>query len=344
MTRRSLVSILLLVLLLSSSGFLGNAFRPRRHGALGPMDQMNSSLIPRFQLLEGSVQVSKAEARSLQTLTVQSSSIPESPPPISSLSEGFVRGRISVIMPAYNEARFIRQSILRINDELSRLTDDYEILVVNDGSIDSTQKIVSEVLYGLDGHVKLINHDSNLGKGSAFRTGFKSVTGEYTILTDSDSEIWARDLRDFVDAVRYGAADIAIGSKRHPLSLVQAPAERRFLSLAFNVLARIIAGVKVDDTQAGLKCVRSTVLYRIVPTLSIKRYALDLELLTVASFLGLEIKQLPVSVRLDAAVKPKRLVTTFVDVLGIGYRFRIKRWYQKSMKSMDNTYHPIIRL
>src|SRR5256885_9767126 len=111
MTRRSLVSILLLVLLLSSSGFLGNAFRPRRHGALGPMDQMNSSLIPRFQLLEGSVQVSKAEARSLQTLTVQSSSIPESPPPISSLSEGFVRGRISVIMPAYNEARFIRQSI-----------------------------------------------------------------------------------------------------------------------------------------------------------------------------------------------------------------------------------------
>jgi len=309
------------------------------------MDQMNSSLIPRFQLLDGSMaEVTKAEGKSLQTLTVQSPAIPESLHPISGLAEGFVKGRISVIMPAYNEARFIRQSILRINDELRRFTDDYEILVVNDGSMDSTGKIVSEILYGLDGHVKLINHDSNMGKGSAFRTGFKNVTGEYTILTDSDSEIWARDLRDFVDAVRYGAADIAIGSKRHPLSMVQAPPDRRFLSLAFNVLARVIAGVKVDDTQAGLKCVRSNEQYRIVPTLSIKRYALDLELLTVASFLGLEIRQLPVSVRLDAAVKPKRIVRTFVDVLGIGYRFRVKRWYQKSMKSMENTYRPLVRL
>src|SRR3989449_1844939 len=259
MTRRILVSILLLVLLLSGSGFLGVLFRPRLRGVLSPMDQMGSSIVPGLQLLDGStVRVSRGEAKSLQALTVQSS-IPESPQPISALSEGFVKGRISVIMPAYNEARFIRQSILRINDELRRFTDDYEILVVNDGSIDSTGKIVSEVLYGLDGHVKLINHDSNLGKGSAFRTGFKSVTGEYTILTDSDSEIWARDLRDFVDAVRYGAADIAIGSKRHPLSLVQAPAERRFLSLAFNVLARIIAVVNVEVTQAGMKCVQGKV-------------------------------------------------------------------------------------
>jgi len=284
--------------------------------------------------------VSRAGTKSLQTL-VEPSSIPASKQEILGLTEGYVGGRISVVMPAYNEARFIKDSILRIIDQLRQITDDYEILVVNDGSRDGTGRIVNEIQ---DDHVKLINHTSNLGKGSAFRTGFKNVTGEYTILTDSDSEIWARDLRDFVDAVRYGAADIAIGSKRHPLSMVQSPTERRFLSLAFNVLARIIAGVKVDDTQAGLKCVRSTVLYRIVPTLSIKRYALDLELLTVASFLGLEIRQLPVSVRLDAAVKPKRIVRTFVDVLGIGYRFRVKRWYQKSMKSMENTYRPLVRL
>src|SRR5437879_12313526 len=106
MTRRILVSILLLVLLLSGSGFLGVLFRPRLRGVLSPMDQMGSSIVPGFQLLDGStVRVSRGEAKSLQALTVQSSIHDvESPQPISALYEGFVKGRMYVIMPAYNQA------------------------------------------------------------------------------------------------------------------------------------------------------------------------------------------------------------------------------------------------
>ncbi len=339
----------MLALLLTSSGFLGMLFRPR--SLLNPMDQMNSSLIPRYQLIEGSMlAASRAYGRSLSLETYAEDAIIEPLVPIPAVSplhaaslvaEGFVRGRLSVIMPAYNEGHLIRTSIFRIRNQLRQITDDYEIIVVNDGSEDSTAEIVSSIS---DGHLVLVSHETNMGKGSAFRTGFKHVTGEYTMLTDSDSEIWARDLREFVDALRYGAADIAIASKRHQLSWVQAPADRRFLSLAFNILARVVTGIRVDDTQAGLKIVRSTLLYRILPTLSIKRYALDLEFLAVASFLGLEIKQLPVRVRLDAAVRPTRMLRTFVDVIGIGYRFRIRRWYQKTLGYTGDTYRPLIRL
>src|SRR5213594_2565132 len=102
MTRRALVSLLLLLLLLSGSGFLGVLFRPRLRAVLSPMELMGSSIVPGFQLLDGStVRVSRGEAMSLQALTVQSS-IPEPPQPSSAFSQAIVKGRSSVIMPAYN--------------------------------------------------------------------------------------------------------------------------------------------------------------------------------------------------------------------------------------------------
>jgi|SRR5438876_3398361 len=254
------------------------------------------------------------------------------------LADGFVKGRVSIIMPAYNEADHICNSIAEVKKQFSKVCADCEVIVVDDGSGDGTRRLVQNLPY--DG-IKLVTYERNEGKGFAFRKGFSRATGEFTFLVDSDAEIMASELRDYLDALR--AMDIAIGSKRHPLSQVRTPVLRRFLSLGFNIIERLLTGTKATDTQAGFKGMRSLVAYQVMPLITAKRFAFDLEFLTVASLLGFHVKELPVSIDLKATVNVGRVSRMMVDLLGIAYRLRITRWYQKNIETISNTYSPLIR-
>jgi glycosyltransferase involved in cell wall biosynthesis len=248
-----------------------------------------------------------------------------------------VKNRISIVMPAYNEADSIERGVVAVDRQFEAVSEDYEIIVVDDGSEDSTRKIIQEFT---DKKVKLVGYDRNQGKGHAIKIGLHSATGQFAFLIDSDSEIHAKDLMNYVDAL--GSADFVIGSKRHPLSTVRTPAGRRFLSLGFNVLERLLTGVKATDTQAGLKAARSAALYQVLPLLSVKRYAFDAELLAVASLFDFKIKELPVNIDLKATFSARQVFRMFIDLLGIAYRLRIRHWYQKNKLSMSDTYNPII--
>jgi glycosyltransferase involved in cell wall biosynthesis len=240
-------------------------------------------------------------------------------------------------MPAYNEEDSIERGVADVSSQFEAVSGDYEIIVVDDGSEDGTRKIVEEFA---DKKVKLVGYDRNQGKGHAIKIGLYSATGQFAFLIDSDSEIQAKDLTNYVDAL--GSADFVIGSKRHPLSTVRTPAGRRFLSLGFNVLERLLTGVKATDTQAGLKAAKSTALYQVLPLLSVKRYAFDAELLAVASLFDFKIKELPVNIDLRATFSARQVFRMFIDLLGIAYRLRIRHWYQKNKLSMSDTYNPII--
>ena len=240
-------------------------------------------------------------------------------------------------MPAFNEADCIAESIASAKEQFERVCGDFEIIVVDDGSTDGTRRVAASVD---DNRVKVVSYESNKGKGHALKEGFNSVTGEFSFLIDSDLEIVAKDLSAYVSALK--AADIVIGSKRHPLSVVEAPVVRRFLSLGFNVLERLLIGVRASDTQAGLKAARSTVLYKILPLLSVKKYAFDAELLAVASLLDLRLRELPVYIHLRARFSARQVFRMLIDLLGISYRLRIKKWYQKNNGKMSETYRPII--
>jgi glycosyltransferase involved in cell wall biosynthesis len=253
------------------------------------------------------------------------------------LKDGFVKGRISIIMPAYNEADCIAQSIASATAQFEKICVDFEIIVVDDGSTDGTDRIVQTVG---DDRVKVAGYRGNKGKGHALKEGFNFATGEFSFLLDSDLEIGARDLSAYLTALK--AADIVIGSKRHPLSIVETPVVRKFLSLGFNILERGLTGVHASDTQAGLKAARSSALYKIFPLLSVKKYAFDAELLAVASLLRLQIRELPVQIELDATFGARKVFRMFIDLLGIAYRIRLKRWYQKNLARMSDTYKPII--
>jgi glycosyltransferase involved in cell wall biosynthesis len=255
----------------------------------------------------------------------------------SELVEGFVRDRISIIMPAYNEADCILGSIVDIAKQFDAVSKDFEIIVVDDGSVDDTRKIVEGLT---NPKLKLIGSKINQGKGYALKLGVYHATGQFTFLVDSDSEIRPTELMSYLEALRY--AEIVIGSKRHPLSSVRTTAMRKFLSLGFNLLERLLTGMKATDTQAGLKAVRSAALYRILPLLSVKRYAFDAELLTVASLFDFKITELPVNIELRATFSARQVFRMLIDLLGIAYRLRIRRWYHKNRIVMLKTYNPLI--
>jgi glycosyltransferase involved in cell wall biosynthesis len=253
------------------------------------------------------------------------------------LVDGFVEGRVSVIMPAYDEANYIAEGITSMKSQFEAIRKDYEIIVVDDGSTDATREIAEELT---DGRVRVVSYKRNQGKGHALREGLLGATGQFVFLIDSDAEIVPQELWAYIRALE--SADIVIGSKRHPLSTVRTPIVRKILSLGFNVLERLLTGIRVSDTQAGLKAARSAALYGILPLLSVKRYAFDAELLTVASLLNLRIKELPVHIELRATFSARHVFRMLIDLLGIMYRLRVKRWYQKNMVEMSETYKPII--
>jgi glycosyltransferase involved in cell wall biosynthesis len=255
------------------------------------------------------------------------------------LLNGFVKGKISVVMPAFNEADCIIKSITDVREQFEAVCQKCEIIVVDDGSTDETRKLAEATA---DGHVvKVLGYPTNQGKGHALKMGFHRASGEYTFMFDSDSEIQPKELIAYVTALQ--SADIVIGSKRHPLSRVRTPVLRRFLSIGFNVLERILTGVRATDTQAGLKAARSEALYRVLPLLSVKKYAFDAELLSVASLLDLRIEELPVFIELRASFSIRKVFRMFIDLLGIAYRLRVSHWYQRNMVTMSKTYRPIIQ-
>src|SRR5207245_7999907 len=100
---------------------------------------------------------------------------------------------------------------------------------------DGTREIIEELT---DNKFKIVGYDRNQGKGHALKVGLSHVTGQFAFLIDSDSEIHAKELLSYVDAL--GSADFAIGSKRHPLSTVRTPTMRRLFSLGLNILVRLL--------------------------------------------------------------------------------------------------------
>lgn len=239
------------------------------------------------------------------------------------------RVELSFVLPAYNEG----DSIERALDTLDRVVKEtglpYEIVVVDDGSMDSTR--LKAINYAnKNGHVRVIGYNRNVGKGYAVKTGFMQAVGDAVVFVDSDLEIDLERISEYVEALRHG--DIVIASKWHPESVVEMPLIRRIFGCGFNVLVRLMAGVKLRDTQTGLKAIKKSVFKDIFPRLAVKRYAFDVELLAVANLYGLKIVERPVNMRMRGLFNPKDVWGMFVDLLGITYRLRVLRWYQRSLK------------
>ena len=239
------------------------------------------------------------------------------------------KAEISFVVPVYNEEDTIQDALQALDNALKDIGPSYEVVVVNDGSLDSTQAKARSYA-SKNGHVTVIHLKRNEGKGFAIKRGFNQATGDAVVFVDSDLEIDVKEISKYVAALQQG--DIVIASKWHPKSNVKIPWMRRILGHGFNLLVRLLTGVKLKDTQTGLKAIRRSAFEKIFPRLSVKRYAFDVELLAVANLYGLRIVELPVSIRMLGLFKMKEAWRMFVDLLGITYRLRVTKWYLRVMK------------
>jgi dolichol-phosphate mannosyltransferase len=239
---------------------------------------------------------------------------------------------LSFILPAYNEEDFIEDTLGTLEAIIKDKNLPYEIVVVNDGSLDRT--LAKAAKYAKrNSHVKVISYDKNIGKGHAVKTGFLESTGDVVVFADSDMEIDLDTISRYLEALEEG--DIVIASKRHSDSHVEVPLFRKILSISFNGLVRLLTGVPLNDTQSGLKAMRKNVFVDVFPRLAVKRYAFDVELLAVAHLYGLKVVEMPVNIKLDASFSPKQIWYMFVDLLGIAYRLRVIHWYQKQIHAKN---------
>jgi len=236
---------------------------------------------------------------------------------------------LSLIMPTYNEEGNIDLVIEKVDDTVRKLGLRYELIVVDDGSVDNTRIKVGNYARN-NGHVKVVGYKNNVGKGFALRTGFSHAVGDMVVLMDSDADIDPRQVVHYVEALKN--ADIVIASKWHPQSSVDTPLIRRILSHGFNVLVKLLTGLRLSDTQTGLKAIRRSTFVNVFPRLTVKRYAFDVELLAVANLLGLKVAELPINIRLRSLFSFGEVWRMFLDLLGITYRLRVLRWYQRAMK------------
>ncbi len=246
---------------------------------------------------------------------------------------------ISVVIPVYNCRSVIVSTINHVKSIIEAIDEDYEIIVVDDGSYDNTH-IVAREHFEDDDRIKVISYYPNMGKGYAVKRGILASNGEKIVFLDGDMEIDAKVINRYIDAL--DDYDIVIASKYHKDSRVKSPLSRRFLSLAFNTLVKALLSIDVSDTQAGLKAGRKEAFKRIFKAVLVKRYAFDVEMLAIARLLDCKILEMPVNITLGKRFKLNEIIRMFVDILGIAYRLRILRWYQSNLDHEESRYKPIL--
>lgn len=242
---------------------------------------------------------------------------------------------ISIIVPAYKQAKTIYKDLKNINKVLSvSLKDyDYEIICVVDGIIDSTLKQAQKLK---NSKVKVFGYEHNKGKGYAVRFGFARAKGDLISFIDAGREISPASIMMLMSHMDWYDADIIIGSKRHPVSRVNYPLVRRIFSIGYHFGTKLLFGLPLRDTQSGIKIFKREVMVKVLPRLLVKKYAMDIEMLAVANMLGFtRIYEAPIEVNFDqltSSISWKTIFKQGLDTMAVFYRLRIKRYYDDSNK------------
>lgn len=239
------------------------------------------------------------------------------------------RPYLSLVLPAYNEERRLGASLRKLSEFLLEKGQDCEIIIVDDGSTDSTVETAQSWAAAMPDSVRLrlLSHHHNQGKGAAVKTGCLAAGGEYVIFTDVDLASPLEDCEKIVDALR--EADVAIGTRIHPGGYDMRrsqPLSRRMLGRAFTFLRKRLLLPDIDDTQCPLKGFRHEAAQKIFSAQRLSGWVFDTEVLYLARRYGMTTKQVPVrwehvegsTLRAD----PKTAAKVFWDLLRLRFLHR----------------------
>jgi dolichyl-phosphate beta-glucosyltransferase len=204
---------------------------------------------------------------------------------------------LSVVIPAYNEARRLPSCLQSVAAYLNGRGLSHEILVVDDGSSDETAALVEQVGAQYQA-IRLIRLPRNRGKGAAVRAGMRAAQGKLRLFADADGATPIQELARLEAAVN-GGADLAIGSRtlasRDSHYRVQARLHRTLLGNLFNRIVRALGVRHIHDTQCGFKLFREAVAQDLFSVARIDGYGFDLELLYIAQRRGYRIAEVPIN-------------------------------------------------
>ena len=234
---------------------------------------------------------------------------------------------LSIVIPAYNEAGRIRDTLERVCRFKESKRYSIELMVVDDGSTDPTVEIVS----GFPG-IRLVRNDRNHGKGFTVRHGVLEVRGEFVLFTDADLSAPIEEVDKLLSALQSSGADAAVGSRALKRELIgfHQPLFRDLSGRFFNLLVRTFTGLRLHDTQCGFKLFKSSSTRRAFEQMRIEGFGFDPELLFLIERNGGRIVEVPVRWNNDPATKVRFLhdsTRMFLDLIAIRWR-ALKGKYQ----------------
>jgi glycosyltransferase involved in cell wall biosynthesis len=202
--------------------------------------------------------------------------------------------KYSIIIPAYNESERIGATLEKVIAYAGEQGWAAEIIVVNDGSRDDTAEVVRS--FGQrNRQIRLLENPGNRGKGYSVRNGMLNAQGDVLLFSDADLSSPIYEAPKLFRAIESGA-DVAIGSRWMDarLQTEKQPLYRQLFGRIFNLLLRIVLGLKEKDTQCGFKAFNRRAAEAIFPRQHIERWGFDPELLFLAHKMKMKIVEVPV--------------------------------------------------
>ncbi|OGM19034.1 hypothetical protein A2686_04550 [Candidatus Woesebacteria bacterium RIFCSPHIGHO2_01_FULL_38_10] len=242
---------------------------------------------------------------------------------------------VTLVIPAYKAEKFIEKNLRSIVSVLDKIRYPYEVICVVDGKVDKTYENAKKYAKKYPDKVKVTGYLTNLGKGHAVRFGMAKARGDIVGFIDAGVDINPNGISMLLEHFEWYDADITVGSKRHPASKVEYSWQRRVVSIVYQLMVRFFFGVRVKDTQVGLKFFRREVLEQVLPRVLVKEFAFDIELLSVSHYLGYKkIFEAPVEIKIDfsgSTIISKGFANTVFkmlwDTAAVFYRLKILHYY-----------------
>jgi dolichyl-phosphate beta-glucosyltransferase len=241
------------------------------------------------------------------------------------------RPRLSIVIPAYNEAKRLPPTLERIVAWCAAQTFPIEIVLVDDGSSDGTRDVAERGLAAIE-HQILV-HATNRGKGAGIRTGMTAARGEYVLFTDADLSTPIEEATRFLAEHERGTP-VVIGTRKTGSAQVtvrQRPLRQR-MGQVFTWLSNVLICPGVSDFTCGFKCFRADATAEIFARMLEDGWAYDTEVLFLARRLGFEVREVPVRWANDPSTRVRLLRDAVGSMMGLlrirwraatgGYRLR----------------------
>lgn len=229
---------------------------------------------------------------------------------------------LSIVIPAYNESARLPLTLGAISSYLQEKNITAEIVVVDDGSTDTTAEMATQVLPS----VRLLRHEQNKGKGAAVKTGMLAAIGEWRYLCDADLSTPITELDAFLSA--RAERTVVIGSRRMPGSTIVRHQVwwKEWLGRMGNLMIQTVLLPGIRDSQCGFKLFPASAT-KIFELQRQQRWGYDFEVLFLARRLGLTVKEIPVQWVNDerSKVKPFDYIKTLGELISI----RANAWMGK---------------